>query len=246
MIVSAHPDDEAIGCSAKLIRAKAEKNKITILYVTDGEFYENSPMRREEARKAMGIVGIKDLVFMKYKGFDLTKKELVDKITKEVGKLMRDRKPKEVYTPVFEGGNYEHDVINYVTNKAAESLEEKPAIYEFPMYNNRPKQFMRRCMRRARRLLGFGFYRFPPRFPNEKSMTITVEMSAREMEIKKQMLETYESQNGNNILTKCYMYPDVYRLCPKYNYHKRPHGIIPMIYETNTKIRFKDFKRVTR
>ncbi len=246
MIVAAHPDDEAIGCAAKIIRTVAEKGKVTVVYITDGEFYEQSEARREEAKEAMKIVRVKNLVFLKHKGSDLTDKTSVDNLIETVKMLIEKNKAGEVYVPAFEGGNYEHDITNYIVSQAAEGLKEKILVYEFPMYNNKLKMFLKRCTRRARRLSGLGFYTFPPEFPNKKGETIILNMSPEEMQIKKQMLETYKSQNGNKILLKCYMYPDKYRVCPKHDYRKKPHGIIPLIYETNTKLRFKDFKKVLR
>jgi len=241
MIIAPHPDDETIGCAAKIIR---NRNETAVVYVTDGEFYKENLIRRKEAEKAMKIGGTKKLIFLKHKGVELTKNEQVEKLIQELKSIIKKTNPEEIYVTAFEGGNYEHDIANYAANKAAES--EKITVYEYPTYNNQIRTLLKRAVRRTRRLLGMGFHRFRPRFLNKKGKIINANMTKEEMETKKEMLKEYKTQNYNNLLLKCYLYEDKYRKCPKYDYKKRPHGITKLLYEANSNVKFEDFKRVVR
>lgn len=240
MIVAPHPDDETIGCAAKIIR---NKNEALIVYLTDGEFYKDNLTRRMEAEKAMKIGGTKNLVFLKHKGVEFTKKEGVEKLIKELKSIIKKYKPEEIYVTAFEGGNYEHDIANYAINKA---IDTGITIYEYPTYNNNLITLMKRVVRRTRRLLGMGFYRFKPRFLNKKGEVIKANMTKEEMQTKKEMLQEYKTQNYNDLLLKCYLYDDRYKICPKYDYTKMPHGLTKLLYEANSNTRFEDFLRVIR
>ncbi len=87
LIMAPHPDDETIGCSGVIQRALKAGAQVKVLYLTNGDHnefaflvYEKRPIlfnaefvrmgkiREEEAKKAMGLLGLKenDLIFLGY------------------------------------------------------------------------------------------------------------------------------------------------------------------------------------
>ena len=87
LIISPHPDDEALGAAGAIQRAKASGAAVKVLYLTHGEsnevssvFYRKKPLvlrsdfikngllRRQEAVESMAFLGLaaQDLVFFGY------------------------------------------------------------------------------------------------------------------------------------------------------------------------------------
>ncbi len=90
LILAPHPDDETIGCAGIIQKARAAKARIKVVYLTNGdhnefafivyekrmtfrkgEFLYMGEVRKQESRRAMDFLGLKDkgLVFLGYPDF---------------------------------------------------------------------------------------------------------------------------------------------------------------------------------
>jgi len=118
MIFSPHPDDDIIGCGGTLKLHRDQGDKVRIVYLTDGssgfpksfrpsglEKSEMAHNREKEAIKATELLGIDDLVFLKYKDGSLSPN--VNNI-KFVSQLIKDYAPSVIYVPSFLDTNSDH------------------------------------------------------------------------------------------------------------------------------------------
>lgn len=236
MIIAAHPDDEVVGCASRILR---EKNTIIVYIVTYNE------IRKNEAKMMALFAGLKEknLIFLDYKPEDLLKRNVVKAVKEKIKEVIKKNKPSEVYIPSYEGGHIHHDITNYVVNKAVSKSKIDSKVYEFPMYNNYPKYAMQKMLRRLSLYMPLP-HNHPQRFvPVNGSKITNTKMTKDEMRLKKHMLRIYKSQNKNDLLVKMFWYPEKYRICPKYDYRRKPHPG-PLNYEITTKLRFKDFINV--
>ena len=74
LVVSPHPDDEAIGCGGTLRKHVVEGDHVRVLYFTSGEQGghgrtkdQTRHIRESEAQKAATILGIPDIEFWREK-----------------------------------------------------------------------------------------------------------------------------------------------------------------------------------
>lgn len=236
LIFAAHHDDEVIGCTSRILR---DKNSV-IVYVT-----MPSEIRKSETQMMALFAGLKkdNLLFLEYKASDLLNKGVVEELKTRISKIIKKYKPKEVYVPAYEGGNFFHDITNYAVNKAVENDKLNVDVYEFTTYNNYPKHALQKIARRLSWYMPIP-HKYPQRFiPIKGKRIIRVKMSKEEMVLKKRMLRIYRSENKNDILVKLFWYPEKYRINIHHDYKKKPH-IGPLNYELTTKFRFKDFQKI--
>ncbi|MFH1332563.1 MAG: PIG-L family deacetylase [archaeon] len=235
MIFAPHMDDEAVGCGGLIIKAAREQSKITIVYMIKDE------VRKEEAKNIMTRLGIQaKLIFMDYKKLN-DKNALLDAI-KKVTDLIKKETPTEIYIPSYEGGHLQHDLTNFIVKKAVNTTK-NTQTYEYPLYNNYPIYLPIKMMRRyTSKHLPFRTGIFPPLFIPEKTKTYVLEMNNGDMKIKRAMIRGYKSQNAQDYLVKNFLYEDRFRKCPRYDYTKRPHEILPLNYEMVNRGKFKDFR----
>jgi len=75
LVIAPHPDDETLGCGCFIVRARALRQKVCIVIVTDGRTWPVSSsmtpddvanMRRGETERAAAVLGVdvKDVVFL--------------------------------------------------------------------------------------------------------------------------------------------------------------------------------------
>jgi LmbE family N-acetylglucosaminyl deacetylase len=132
MVVSPHEDDEVLGCGG-LIALKRERSiPVQVVFITDGsashKFHpdfragEIVPIRKEEARTALGILGVEptDIHFLdKLDGKlrqmpDLDRQQTIDELTN----LIRVFQPGEIYVTHRKDRHSDHEV-SYDLIKAA-------------------------------------------------------------------------------------------------------------------------------
>lgn len=122
LVLAPHFDDDIIGCGGTLCKHRRDKDKISIVYFTDGkDKYQakNNPaisqVRKDEAKKAAGILGIEDLIFFDFpeQTFTLTKAGI-----EKLEAVLEKKNPDLVYLPWFLDGHVQHLLVNKIFLKA--------------------------------------------------------------------------------------------------------------------------------
>lgn len=103
LVFAPHPDDDIIACGGSIAKHIQNGNSVSIVYISSGEAgsLSSTPealadIREEEARRAAGLLGVDDLLFLRladgYISFE--RKALEDLV-----RLIRNKKPDWVYLP---------------------------------------------------------------------------------------------------------------------------------------------------
>jgi len=235
MFVFAHQDDE-IAYFAMMKRLAESGKKIKILWITDGGASAPPEVRRDESRKALGLIGIREdsLIFWNYPdGKSIYHaKEIADRLAA----LMRKINPRALFVPAYEGGHPDHDFAHFAAVNAAMKMKRPPKIFEAPLYNKY-------------NALIVAFNQFIP----AKTPTLYTHMTRCEVFLKLRAFLTYRSQFWGTVLPalifggpRLFEPKEPYRKKPSWDYLKPPHPgdlyyeSFPMKYTLG--ITFEDFR----
>jgi len=158
LVVVAHPDDEVLGMGATLKKLSDEKNRIKVVFLATGIFARRSDKYlnkadykidknlkdkmmkqaktlQNDARKALKILGIKDIEFYKFPDNEMDKSSNLE-ITKTIEDIIQKFKPETIYTHTKNDINVDHRAIFNATITATRpnpSLSVKKVIcFEVP------------------------------------------------------------------------------------------------------------------
>jgi LmbE family N-acetylglucosaminyl deacetylase len=124
LVVLAHPDDPEFFCGGTLARWAAEGAQITFVLATSGDKGTHDPemtherliqTREEEERRSAAILGVTDVIFLRYKDCEL---QPTLELRRDITRLIRLKKPDIVVTgdpTVFWYGN---NRINHPDHRA--------------------------------------------------------------------------------------------------------------------------------
>lgn len=174
LVVCAHPDDETIGMGGTL-KKLSKDHDITLLFVAEGvtgrrkSGYENNPaydvsddemkkmneeieVRKEHARNALAVLGIKKVRFLDLPNVELDQIPLL-RIIKEIEKEVKETNCNMIFTHHFNDLNIDHKVVYEATITAARPIPSSPvfaiASFEIPAatdwkypYQFRPNLFI--------------------------------------------------------------------------------------------------------
>lgn len=122
--VFAHPDDAEFFCGGTLSRWAAEGAEITLLLATSGDKGSSDPdmtserlaaMREDEAKNAAAVMGVKDVIFLRYPDGELTPSlELRRHITRMIRLIQPDTLVTNDPTAFWYGTGY----INHPDHRA--------------------------------------------------------------------------------------------------------------------------------
>lgn len=112
LVFAPHCDDEALGCGGTLHKHHLKGNKITAVFMTDGskcEFARNIGdivgLRKNEARRAAGILGIGRCIFLDYPDRALRN---TDESVRRVEGILTEVQPDFVYLPFYLDNHPDH------------------------------------------------------------------------------------------------------------------------------------------
>ncbi len=103
IILSPHPDDEALGCSGTIRRLVREGSSVDIVYVTNGERLYGEPsdeiarIRIEEAQRASQMLGCRDALFLGFPDGGLIHHK--EDIYQGLKKIIEEKRPEIVLSP---------------------------------------------------------------------------------------------------------------------------------------------------
>jgi len=145
LVFSPHPDDETLGCGGTIAKKLAEGYEVTIVVLTDGRnvflklFGINSDpgpnevkeIRKEEVRRAVGILGVSSerLLFLDFEDGTLEKNEKA--VKEEVRRVIEKTVPQEIYYTSERDFHKDHQTTCSVVHSCLEDLKCDAAEYRY-------------------------------------------------------------------------------------------------------------------
>lgn len=131
LAVGCHPDDVELGCGGVLLKHIERGDNVTVLVLTLGDKGNHHPNMRE-CKDAMSVLGVKNVIFGKFKdGYIADNHEVVDFIESAIKKYDINR----VYTHDPHDRHQDHRNCSLATSAAARKLKEV-LLYQGPSTNN--------------------------------------------------------------------------------------------------------------
>jgi LmbE family N-acetylglucosaminyl deacetylase len=103
VLLSPHPDDEALGCGGTLTLLNRKGVSSTVVFLTDGEKLRGEPSaaiaekRKEEARRASKMLGCREPVFLGFPDGEVG--DYTDALSKHIADIIAAQKPDIVFAP---------------------------------------------------------------------------------------------------------------------------------------------------
>jgi len=135
LVLSPHMDDETIGCGGTLAAHLARGSRITVVFLTDctrgGKLVSPAPgipvdpenelseRRRVEARRALGVLGTDDIVFLGGRDGSLA---VTPDLVRQLRDILLDVRPVIVYLPCFLEAHPDHRTVSELLVAASEDL----------------------------------------------------------------------------------------------------------------------------
>ena len=115
LVVTAHPDDEALGCGGTIAREAAAGEDICVLFLADGETARpgageaDIERREQEAREATTLLGAKNTRFARLPDNRLDSVPLLD-VVRAVESVLEEMNPHSVLTHHGSDLNIDHEI----------------------------------------------------------------------------------------------------------------------------------------
>ncbi|MDD3028774.1 MAG: PIG-L family deacetylase [Alphaproteobacteria bacterium] len=210
LILVAHPDDEVVGCSASIMRARANGATVSALYLTNGclarevmwpwrraHYTEGVTRRRHEAEQAATKLGLQPVGWGTRPARQLWRE--LPRVFEEVRTALDQLHPDQVWVPAYEGGNPDHDALNAIGAK----LRRRVSVLEFSEYNY------------------FGSNVRSQQFISSDETVRVISLSPAERTVKRDALKLYASEKSN--LSSIDLHQETYRPLALYDYSQPPH-----------------------
>lgn len=134
LVIAAHPDDEVLGCGGTMARYATEGHEVNTLILGEGvtarDNVRDSESRKEEltrlrddARKANGILGVKEVFFGDFPDNRFDTVPLLD-IIKTIEKTIFEVEPEHVYTHYSGDLNIDHRITTRAVMTACRPIPE--------------------------------------------------------------------------------------------------------------------------
>ena len=118
LVVAAHPDDEVLGCGGTIAKLVDEKNKVKVIFLSDGESSrlkkvnnKKNRFRRACAVKAMKVLGVKNFSFNRFPDNEFDKVSLLT-ITKKIEDEIKKFNPDTILTHHNSDLNIDHQITS--------------------------------------------------------------------------------------------------------------------------------------
>lgn len=187
LLLAPHPDDEVVGCSAAIDRARAAGARVSVLFLTHG-CVERAAMwpwargsydtvvarRRAEAEAACADLGVAVADWSERPARRLWRELAAAEA--EIRRALAATGADQIWAPAFEGGNPDHDGANVIASRlAAEGF----SVLEFAEYNLA------------------GGRALSHQFPEPRGGESVLELTPAEQADKRRRLALYASERGN-------------------------------------------------
>lgn len=218
LVLVAHADDESVAYGALLQKMREP----VVVIATDGcprdEYFWKRygsretyrAVRREEARRAMQIAGVRELVLLAEEDARLEDQRLflnLDAAWARLVPLVERVRPEAIATLAYEGGHPDHDSCSLLAMRLGKRLG--VPVWEAALYSR--GEVAEGCEGAIR----------VQQFLRESGEEAAVEISADELECKRRMCAEYSSQG--DFLQTFDARREVVRPQIKYDYSRAPH-----------------------
>jgi LmbE family N-acetylglucosaminyl deacetylase len=210
LVLAPHPDDEVVGFSALIGRARAEGARVFTLMLTDGvpaaELLwpwqrRGRPgrvaRRQAEAQAAAALLDAEPVGFL-----DIPTRRLKDEYgaaRHAVSEALTSLRPEALWVPAYEGGHQDHDVASLL----ASTFRRDVPVFEAPLYNFAHGRVNSQC--------------FIAPHPDTLDILLTPDETAA----KRRQLAAYASEQGNLDYIK--VGREGLRPQPVHDYSRPPH-----------------------
>ncbi len=139
LVLSPHPDDEAIGMGGALSMHLENKDPVTVLYMTNGRGAgvsngELIDIRRKEAESLIEKYSIKQIFW----DFEDTRLANDNVAVSAMVKVLEEVKPKIVYVPSFFDHHFDHFSANKILVDALKKSTMKLSVMGYEVWDNMP------------------------------------------------------------------------------------------------------------
>jgi len=126
LVVCAHPDDETLGMGGTIALYSKRNDEVFVLIFTEGESARGKKLskilrRKNQAKKACEILGIKKIKFLNYADQKLDTIALSD-LSKKIELVVKEWNPEIVYTHFWNDINQDHRQVYEATSIAVRPL----------------------------------------------------------------------------------------------------------------------------
>ncbi len=220
LVIVAHPDDETIGCGGLLQRMREP----AVVFCTDGAPRDHyfwakyssreayAALRRKEALKALGIIGVDRVEFLPLPGksepfVDQDLFLAIPKATEKISVLVDQYRPTALLTHAYEVGHPDHDTCCFMVSGIA--AERGLPVWEFPLYHRGRGEAIRW-----------------QEFLVPNGTEVLLDITPQELERKQNMLAVYRSQ-GEMLAAFFQLGVERFRPLAGYDFSLPPHeGIL--------------------
>jgi N-acetylglucosamine malate deacetylase 2 len=224
-VVVAHPDDETVGCGAKLRRLVGA----TVILLTDGAPRKLSAaqehdctsvddyraLRSREVCKALSLANIAKRNIVELGFSDQTAALRLVEVTRAVYCLIEARGIATVLTHAYEGGHPDHDAAAFAVHATAEIKGrngERLSIIEMPLY--RADNDNKWCLQSF--------------VDDQTQPAVVIPLSKSEQCLKRRMVAAHQTQRQT--LSPFRIDREVYRAAPRYDFRSLPNRGL-LLYE---------------
>ncbi|MBF0228863.1 MAG: PIG-L family deacetylase [Desulfamplus sp.] len=133
LVFAPHPDDETLGMGGTILLAAKSDIDVYIIFVTDGEKGGDPDVRREEAKAASEILGVKELFYLNLPDREVAFTEFP---AQTLFSILEKVKPATIFLPSFQEIHPDHrattqKVLNFIEQK---NIEQKKLEFQIWFY----------------------------------------------------------------------------------------------------------------
>ena len=216
LIIASHHDDEILIAGGYMIK--------TMQNLSDKVTVNKSSWREEETVKALGLIGIKEdnILFLTNKDqTGLLDIDNMERNIEDIVSLIKEINPSIIFLAAYEGGHCDHDMTNFAVASAIKKYNITIPVYESPEYT-RYRSFYEEMLFRLEKFSIIKIRPYPRFLYNTEEEIVTINMSKEDLELKKKMLDQYESQSID-LLRITHNAPEIFRPLHEYNYSQPPY-----------------------
>lgn len=124
LVLSPHPDDEAIGCGATIYKHRMFEGSVKIVYFT------STQQREKEARRFLDMLNIADYEFFHFEIENIPKKKSKEMLCKTILAY----NPEIVFIPFLLDNHKDHRLVNEILVESTKIKKVDFLVYSYPVW----------------------------------------------------------------------------------------------------------------